>query len=232
VPLWQKPVKENNINQEFLSILSHDVRTLIHSIYTSTSLILDEPELDDETRRELLTMIAKENARLSRLFNNLICILQMDNGSISVKKSKVDLKKIIQRSIDDFKRDISKKKVDLQFLFQNEQYFYSGDELKLYLVFQNLIDNAIKYSNGSVVIKLENSENVYKIYIEDNGIGISEEMIEKVYDRFFTIKTEKSAPSPGIGLTVSKEIIKLHGGEIKIASELGKGAKIEVILKK
>ena len=206
--------------QQFISDASHELRTPVTVISGYAEILEKFGAQDKELLSESATAIRSEAEHMKNLFEALLFLARADQDKQSLDKLPVNVEMILQEVVDDFKNPRVK--------FLSEGNFeILGDESALKKMFGAILDNALKYSNDEVTIKLEIERNAAKIHIIDKGIGISAEDKRKVFDRFFRADKSRTKSdddkSLGLGLSVAKWIADKHGIEIKIESELGKG---------
>ncbi|MDO5479850.1 MAG: HAMP domain-containing sensor histidine kinase, partial [Clostridia bacterium] len=224
---------ENLIIQEkqFTSDASHELRTPISVILAQGEYLLDIAK--DEKEKELAGTIVDKSKQVSKLVSRLLLLARIDQNRQKFNKEKVDLGVIIDVAIDSMKELAAQKEI---LLFSNvpEGTIVDADESLLLSAITNLISNGIKYGKESGHVSVSASKNGDKteIIVADNGVGISEEHIDKIWTRFYRVDDVRNDEygSSGLGLSMVKSIIELHGGEISVKSQLGKGTQFRVIL--
>ena len=224
---------ENLIKQEkqFTSDASHELRTPISVILAQGEYLLDIAK--DEKEKELAQTIVDKSKQVSKLVSRLLLLARIDQNRQKFNKEKVDLGVIIDVAIDSMKELAAQKEI---LLFANvpEGTIVDADESLLLSAITNLISNGIKYGNESGHVSVSASKNGDKteIIVADNGVGISEEHIDKIWTRFYRVDDVRNDEygSSGLGLSMVKSIIELHGGEITVKSTLGQGTEFRIIL--
>ncbi len=224
---------ENLIKQEkqFTSDASHELRTPISVILAQGEYLLDIAK--DEKEKELAQIIVDKSKQVSKLVSRLLLLARIDQKRQKFNKEKVDLGVIIDVAIDSMKELAAQKEI---LLFANvpEGTFVDADESLLLSVITNLISNGIKYGNESGHVSVSASKNGDKteIIVADNGVGISEEHIDKIWTRFYRVDDVRNDEygSNGLGLAMVKSIIELHGGEITVKSSIGHGTEFRIVL--
>ena len=224
---------ENLIKQEkqFTSDASHELRTPISVILAQGEYLLDIAK--DEKEKELAQTIVDKSKQVSKLVSRLLLIARIDQNRQKFNKEKVDLGVIVDVAIDSMKELASQKGI---LLFANvpEGTIVDVDESLLLSAITNLISNGIKYGkeSGHVSVSALKFGDKTEIIVADNGVGISEEHIDKIWTRFYRVDDVRNDEygSSGLGLSMVKSIIKLHGGEITVKSEIGKGTKFRIEL--
>lgn len=224
---------ENLITQEkqFTSDASHELRTPISVILAQGEYLLDIAK--DEKEKELATTIVDKSKQISKLVSRLLLLARIDQNRQKFNKDKVDLGVLVDIAIDSMK-DLAAQKGILLSSNVPEGTIVDADEALLLSVITNLISNGIKYGreSGSVAVSASKIGNRTEIIVSDNGVGISEEHIEKIWTRFYRVDDVRNdeCGSSGLGLSMVKSIIKLHGGEITVKSSTGSGTEFRIIL--
>ena len=224
---------ENLIKQEkqFTSDASHELRTPISVILAQGEYLLDIAK--DEKEKELAQTIVDKSKQVSKLVSRLLLLARIDQNRQKFNKEKVDLGVIIDVAVDSMKELAAQKEI---LLFSNipEGTIVDADESLLLSAITNLISNGIKYGKESGYVSVSASKNGDKteIIVADNGVGISEEHIDKIWTRFYRVDDVRNDEygSSGLGLSMVKSIIELHGGEITVKSTLGQGTEFRIIL--
>ncbi len=215
--------------QESIGEMSHELKRPITNIKTLTESLLLGAKDDPDIRDKFLKNINDEIDRLSKLVNELLNISKIKSGRSSQQKKKLDLKLRADDAIKLLQSIADKNKTSLV----NELpagYEVFGDQEQIDHVVQNLLENAIKYSpeGSKVIVKAGPVKGSFQI--EDNGIGIAESEVSKIFDRFYRIDRTKNKGSSGLGLSIVKNVIDLHGGKIEVKSKLGSGSSFIVFL--
>ena len=224
---------ENLIKQEkqFTSDASHELRTPISVILAQGEYLLDIAK--DEKEKELAQTIVDKSKQVSKLVSRLLLLARIDQNRQKFNKEKVDLGVIIDVAVDSMKELAAQKEI---LLFSNvpEGTIVVADESLLLSAITNLISNGIKYGtkSGHVAVSASRISDRTEIIVADNGVGISEEHIDKIWTRFYRVDDVRNDEygSSGLGLSMVKSIIELHGGEITVKSTLGQGTEFRIIL--
>ena len=224
---------ENLIMQEkqFTSDASHELRTPISVILAQGEYLLDIAK--DEKEKELAQTIVDKSKQVSKLVSRLLLLARIDQHRQKFNKEKVDLSVIVDVAVDSMKELASQKEI---LLFSNvaEGTIVDADEALLLSAITNLISNGIKYGNksGHVAVSTSRIGDRTEIIVADNGVGISEEDIDKIWTRFYRVDDVRNDEygSSGLGLPMVKSIIELHGGEITVKSSLGHGTEFRIVL--
>ncbi len=224
---------ENLIKQEkqFTSDASHELRTPISVILAQGEYLLDIAK--DEKEKELAQTIVDKSKQVSKLVSRLLLLARIDQNRQKFNKEKVDLGVLIDIAIDSMKELASQKGI-LLFSDVAEGTIVDADESLILSAITNLISNGIKYSNesGSVSVSATKLGDRTEIVVRDNGVGIAKEHIDKIWTRFYRVDDVRNDEygSSGLGLSMAKSIIKLHGGTITVKSTPGKGTEFRIVL--
>ncbi len=217
--------------KQFTSDVSHELRTPVSVILAQGEYLLDIAK--DEKERELVQTIVDKSKQVSKLISRLLLLARIDGNRYKLNKEKVDLSVIIDVAVDSMKELAAQKEI-LIFSDVAEGTIVDADESLLLSVVTNLISNGIKYGNksGHVSVSASKIDDKTEIIIEDNGVGISEEHIDKIWTRFYRVDNVRNDEygSSGLGLSMVKSIIELHGGEITVKSSVDGGTKFRIIL--
>ena len=218
---------------EFLSHVSHEVKTPLNTIKSYTEMLIDTN--NRETILEFCNIVNGEVDRLASLINNLLQLSRIEMGSVTLSLTMTKTKEFIENA---FKIAISQKKRDIKYeiILPDKISPVNIDKEFMGISLINLIGNAIKYTpeHGRVTLRVEEDQEEDKIMIHviDTGIGISEEDIPKVFEKFYRSSDERvrDKPGHGLGLSITKQIVDLHDGEIKVISKKGEGSQFSIIL--
>lgn len=225
----QEIVRSNQIKDDFISSISHELRTPLTSIKGWSETLISGGYDPEETKLGV-GIIAKESDRLIGLVEEILDFSKLQQNEMKLSIGIVNVKVLLQEIILNVWAKAEKKKIHL--LLECEEGLYvKGDANRLKQVFLNLVDNAVKFSHEESSIelfasRLSNTEAM--IIVRDSGIGISNEHLSRVKDRFFQVDALNGGA--GLGLAISQQIVDLHNGKMDMASELGKGTEVTVIL--
>ncbi|MEO6730620.1 MAG: PAS domain S-box protein [Ferruginibacter sp.] len=209
--------------EQFTSIVSHDLQEPVRTIRSFLQLI--EQKLDDQPEAELKTYITKAikaASRMKELITNLLEYSQLDKSDI--KREAVNVEELLNEALQNIKTSVDAAGASI--VIEGEVETVYGDRIQLVQLVQNLVSNAVKFTNGQkpeVVIKSTEENGQVKFGISDNGIGIAESNVNKVFEIFRRLNSDKAFPGTGIGLAICKKIVERHKGKIWLVSELGKG---------
>ncbi len=224
--------KITDIKNDLINNITHEFKTPISTISLACEA-LNEPDLSREKSlfEKYTEMIKYENNRLRLLVENLLNTAIRENDKIEIKKSEVNLNEIISNVISGFHEKIKETNGKINLTFE-EEIIIKADEFHLMNIFNNLIDNAIKYCKEIPVIEiiLKKERKFVLIYIKDNGIGISKKNIQHIFDPFFRVPTGNihDVKGFGIGLNYVKKFVEAHNGNIIVDSKLEKGTTFQI----
>lgn len=215
------------LQTDFVSNVSHEIKTPITAIEGYATLLQD---CSEEEKAEYINKILLNTKRLSELVGNILLLSKVDNKAIGTKKTTYRLDEQIRQSIVMLEPKWSEK--NIEFDVDMEEIEYTGDESLMFHVWNNLIDNAIKFNpeNGFVRIKLQKNGGKIEFSIEDEGCGIKEEDKKHIFNKFFQSDSSHKAEGNGLGLALVKNILSMCGGEISVDNGWHGGAKFTVTL--
>lgn len=231
--LQQKKLSE--VKNDFINNMTHELKTPIATISLAIDAINNNQVKSDEEKFKTYTSILKEeNQKLNNHVERVLQMAMIDKGDLHLNKQEIDLVKIINSAIHTHKLQIEKQKAEVIFIHKLAEVYIVADELHLLTVFNNLMDNALKYSdkNCLIEIKLDLTIKNAIITIKDNGIGIEHSVQKKIFDKFYRVQSGNIHDVKGFGLGLSyvKSIIESHHGIITLNSEKGKGSEFEIKL--
>lgn len=217
----------DRLKSEFVMIVSHELKTPLTSINMSIDLLkesLSRKLTAEDT--ELITIAKDEINRLRTLISDLLDLSKIEAGKLEMRFSSVSPRALIESVSQYLKSQIADKGATLTVNYQDNLERIWCDDEKLLLVFSNLIANALKAvsENGRIDISAEISGKFVLFCVRDNGIGIPLSYQNKIFDRFTQVEDQKAARGTGLGLTISREIVRAHGGSIWVESSLGEGS--------
>ena len=219
---------ENEI--QFTSDVSHELRTPITVILTQAEYGKDSISSVEEAQKSF-GIIEKEGQKMSKLVSQLLTLARMERGRQKLNIENINLSELLEMIIET--QTLSAKTKNIKFVTKIMPGIYANiDEMMIMRVFTNLISNAISYGkqNGTVTVELFLQKNRVVCKISDDGIGISEDKLDKIWLRFYQVDPSKNGDNSGLGLSMVKKIIELHKGEVFVESELGKGTTFTIIL--
>ena len=229
--LSQSIKEQENIRKRLTGDISHELKTPLTNIQSHLEAMIDG--IWEPTEERLLS-VKEEAERLSSLVSDMQKLNKYDESSIKLKKDNVNISDIICFVIFQFSNLAKSRNIKIEYEKKNINLYCDKDKITQALV--NILSNAIRYSNEGSTIFIEEKlkDNKVIISIEDQGIGISEEDLKYVFERFYRADKSRTRATggTGIGLTIVKSIVSSHGGEVKLESKLGEGSKFTIILPK
>ena len=220
------------VRRDFVANISHELKTPIGGI-SILAEALAEANNDPELVKNFSERMQIEATRLSHLVQEIIDLSRIQDQNTMQNSEMVSLNKIIEEAIDQSKVLAGKRHVELNFASEEEVQFF-GDRKQLVMAISNLIENAINYSpeRTSVNVLLRKNNEVAEISISDQGVGIAEADIERIFERFYRVDSARSRDTggTGLGLSIVKHVISNHGGDIQVWSDPGTGSTLTVLL--
>lgn len=234
--LTQKKLSE--IKNNFISNMTHEFKTPISTISLACQAVADGDVVksDPESTKTFMKMIEDENKRLEVLVERILQSAVIDRGELKIKEELLDLNGMLTEIVNNAKFRVSNVGGEINLELPNEAIAVAGDKVHITNVLSNLVDNAIKYSDGKpeVSIVLMSSDSEIKIAVSDKGIGIKKEHIHKIFDNLYRIPTGNvhNVKGFGLGLSYVKAIVELHGWNIHVKSKFGEGSTFTIIINK
>lgn len=218
---------------EFVSNVSHELKTPLSSIKVLTESLLLQENLPEELYKEFLTDINSEIDRQTAIINDLLTLVRLDEKDKELNVKSVDLNDMIEKILKRLQPLAVQKNVEL-ILENNRQVNAEIDEMKMTLAMSNLVENGIKYNKekGKVIVTIDSGHDDAYVTVTDTGIGIPKEHFEKLFERFYRVdKTrDRSTGGTGLGLSIAHRSILLHKGSINVESELDIGTRFFITI--
>jgi PAS domain S-box-containing protein len=226
----RKAEESDKMKTAFLQNISHEIRTPMNAIIGFSGLLINE-KVTHESKVEYVDIINQSCNQLLSIVDDIVNIATIESGLVRLKNHKVMLKPFLNDIITSFELKIKQKNLTLHKKLENltdEDYIFT-DKVKLNQILSNLIQNAIKYTDIGF-IEIECNKNIDKIefFVRDTGIGIDENQLEKVFDRFYQVDNSltKKFGGAGLGLAITKAYVEIFGGEIRIMSLINTGTTV------
>ncbi len=221
--------EKDKIKDEFLANTSHELKTPINSIIAITNSLIEQGEGEiNINQKESLSLIISSGKRLNSLINDILDYSRLKEGKLSLIKSEFDLSKAIENILKEFKPVASKKNICISSDMDEALKAIYADKYRMIQVVYNIIGNAVKFSplNGNIFVSGYEEDNTVIINIQDNGIGIEKDKLHVIFNVFEqgNYSITKKYEGVGLGLSISKQIVEAHGGDISVVSEVGKGS--------
>ena len=217
---------------DLISEFVHELRTPLSSLSTATYLLL-RPEMSQEQRDQIIHNIHNETIRLNALASSFLDLARLESGRVQFRKSIFSIADLIYECKDVMASKALEDNIQIRVDSMERLPLLEADRDKIKQVLLNLLSNAIKYNhpNGTVLMRAEETETEIAIHVQDTGMGIPEEALPHLFQKFFRVREHESrASGTGLGLSICKQIISGHGGRIEVKSKLGSGTVFIVCL--
>jgi signal transduction histidine kinase/ActR/RegA family two-component response regulator len=226
----QKALEEARARSVFLANMSHEIRTPLNALIGFTEQLAHTPLHEDQ--REQLRAVELSADMLMDVVNDVLDFSKLDSDYISMQKQPFTLYQAVLDVINTMRGQAARKQLDLQFVFEgSQQQHVVGDMFRLKQILINLIGNAVKYTEtGSITVKtkLEPQDTVrasFTFSVEDTGPGMPPEALPRIFERFYQARSPRlDVKGTGLGLAITQRLVRLHGGDISVESEVGKGS--------
>lgn len=224
--------KIDQMKTEFIANISHELRTPLSAIKAYSETINDSVEsLDPATLKEFMGTIIDQSDHLTFLLDQLLDFSRMERKDLNLEKSNFNIIELIKKAKESNKEKYEQHSVEIELKLPEEAVMVNADEKRIKQVLINLISNAVKYSNKEmdekkVIVSLETEGDEVTIAVKDNGLGIEESELDKIFNKFYRIDSSLTyeVEGTGLGLAICREIIHEHGKEITVESSPGEGS--------
>lgn len=218
----------------FVAQATHELRTPLTNMRLCLESALDDQDSDPKVIREHFNTLNHETRRLERMVGEMLSVAQIEAGSLRLHQDDIRLDKIFEELQADYRQQATEKKITLTFELPPKLPVIQGDRDKLMVALHNLLGNALKYtpSEGKATVSVRTEASQLMVDVADTGIGISPEEQPKVFEKFYRAKDQRveKITGTGLGLTLAREIARLHGGDIVLHSELNQGSTFTLVL--
>ncbi|MDE7007532.1 MAG: cell wall metabolism sensor histidine kinase WalK [Lachnospiraceae bacterium] len=212
--------------QEFVANVSHELKTPITSVKVLAESLLAQQDVPSELYQEFMKDIAEEIEREDKIINDLLAIVKLDKSVAELNISAVDINELTEIILKRLRPIARKNNVEV-LLVSKREVVAEVDEVKMSLILTNLVENAIKYNKeqGTVEVTLDADHQFFTVQVSDTGIGIPQECLEQIYERFYRVDKSHSREigGTGLGLAITRNAVLLHRGSIKVESKEGEG---------
>jgi two-component system phosphate regulon sensor histidine kinase PhoR len=216
------------MKSDFVSNVSHELKTPLASIRAYTEMLLDGEITDPAQVRESFQTIASETDRMNRLIQNILNLSRLESGLVPVNKADLAVTEILRAVNDAIAPQAAKKNLSLQADLAPVFFRVNGDRDMLYQAILNVLSNAVKYTpeGGMIRVSTYLSNGSVVVEVADTGLGVPQEELQKIFEKFYRARhSGKTAPGTGLGLALVKHVIEvIHGGKVTVESEVGKGS--------
>lgn len=222
-------VLANEAHEQFLSSATHELRTPLTNIRAYTESLLEIESISPEQQREFFNVIYAEAGRLGRLLNQLLDIQQLEAGSMTVQSAPFDVLRMVHEIQEHISPLVEEKGLQLNCRIAPSLKTMTADKDKVTSCLVNLLGNAVKYTpeGGEIRLIAEQQDTHLTLTVEDNGIGIAEGELTKIFERFYRSQDDRvgEIEGNGLGLSFCMEVARLHGGELTVESQFNKGSR-------
>jgi two-component system phosphate regulon sensor histidine kinase PhoR len=222
------------IKRDFVANASHELKTPITAIRGLTETILDDSKMPEETKHDFIKKVYAQSLRLSSLVTDLMTISRMESDHQEKNFHSFDLVEVAKRSVAASKEITKEKQLDLKLELPAIAMNIKGDYQAISQLVDNLLDNAIKYTDmaGTILISIRSENRDVVLTVKDSGIGISPQLQQRIFERFYRVDKARSRElgGTGLGLSIVKNIAEQHGGSVSVESQPGLGSTFCVTL--
>ncbi len=221
------------LRRNLVANVSHELKAPLASVRGYSELMLDG-YINEKEKDNYLRIILDNSVHLSRLVDDLLTLSHLESGQLSLEKSLVSVEALVCWSFESVAPQGEAKGIELNLELESSLPVLYGDRYRLHEVLVNLLENAIKYTpdGGSVTLSVKAGDSKLIMEVKDTGYGIPEEELQHIFERFYKVdkSRRRSEKGSGLGLAIARQLIELHGGQIEVASEIGKGSIFRVYL--
>ncbi|MBB6216741.1 signal transduction histidine kinase [Anaerosolibacter carboniphilus] len=212
--------------RSFISAVAHELRSPLTLIKGFVQGIVDGT-VEENEQSKYLQIILKETTRLGKLITNLLDLQRMESNAYPIHPERFDICELIRRTLLKYEEEIERRRIKMKLDFEKDALAVMADRDGIEQVLANLIENALKFvdEDGKIGIGIQEKENKAWIAVKDNGIGISKEEQQVIWEKFYKVDKarNRNKEGTGLGLHIAKQIVERHGEQIQVESELGKG---------
>jgi two-component system, OmpR family, sensor histidine kinase SenX3 len=226
----------NKIRRDFVANVSHELKTPATSLRLLAESLVEILDEDPEQARFFAEQLKNETERLAQLIMDLLDLARLESEEGISNPTPVDVRRVLMLVLSRLRPAARQKNITLSWKRSGSTDLYTvrGDETQLISMFTNLVDNAVKYTppGGSVEVAAEPSESAVVVRVSDTGIGIPEEKLSRIFERFYRVDKARSKKTggTGLGLSIVRHVAENHGGHVTVGSVLGEGSTFTVCL--
>ena len=226
--------KVEQMRRDFIANVSHELRTPLSILRGYVETLRDEPKQTPGELRRILEVMARHSDRLNALVEDVLSLARLESPGIELHRTDVELPALLHSIMRDWEKRFAAKQLKSHLNFPANLPRLQADETRLQELIYNLLDNAAKYSKpgGTVFLRAETADDTVRLSVRDEGIGIPQEDLPRIFERFYRADKSRTSQQPGtgLGLSIVKHIVQLHGGTVEATSQLGRGTTITVVL--
>ncbi|KPK76503.1 MAG: hypothetical protein AMJ89_04060 [candidate division Zixibacteria bacterium SM23_73] len=228
--------KLEKVRKDFVANVSHELRTPLTSIKGFVEALQDGAISDPEQSSRFLSIISQHTDRMNKIISDLLQLSQIESKEFELKVEPFPVKELVEEVVYTLKRSADEKSQCMEINLHSSDQKVLGDKYRINQALTNLVDNAIRYTPEKANIKIESRDKGHfvEVAVIDNGIGIPQDDLPRIFERFYTVDKGRSRElgGTGLGLSIVKHIIEAHEGKVYVESEPGKGSKFSFTLKK
>src|SRR6266487_1963671 len=226
--------RTDQMRSDFVANVSHELRTPLSILRGYIETLIDDPKSSSQERTRILEVMDRHSKRLGLLVDDLLTLAQLESPDSKLQLSEVDLPKLFGDVVSDWEKKFAKKGLKVVLDLAPDVPTIRADAARLGEVLDNLLDNAVKYSpqNGKIHLQVELRGDDVALSVSDNGVGVGQNDLPRIFERFYRADKARSRElgGTGLGLAIVKHIAQLHGGRVKAESQLGRGTTVRVLL--
>ena len=222
--------KSEVLKNDFIANVSHEIKTPL-AVIQNYAKALKNPSLDNEVKNKYLDNLTEACQKLNGLITNILKLNKLENQKLLPEIKEFNLSNLLANQVLQFESLIEKKEIDLVCEIE-EDLFIKSEESYLEIIFNNLMSNAIKFSNpkGMIYVGLKKEKQNYHITFKDTGCGLDKETGKHIFDKFYQGDTSRSKEGNGLGLALVKRVIDIIGGSINVTSQIGEGTEFRITI--
>ena len=223
--------KSEVLKNDFIANVSHEIKTPL-AVIQNYAKALKNPSLDSETKEKYISNLVEACQKLNGLITNILKLNKLENQKLLPEIKEFNLSELLANQVLQFESLIEKKEIDLVCEIE-EDLFIKSEESYLEIIFNNLMSNAIKFSNpkGMIYVGLKKEKQNYHITFKDSGCGMDKETGKHIFDKFYQGDTSRSKEGNGLGLALVKRVIDIIGGSIHVTSQIGEGTEFIITIR-
>lgn len=219
----------------FVAQATHELRTPLTNMRLYLEMLLEGGGGEDPKKRaDALNVISQEARRLERIVGDMLSVSEIEAGSMKINRDDVRVNTVFQEMEVDFREQAAAKEIKIKFDLPPKMPVLMGDRDKIVMALHNLVGNAIKYTpaGGEVTVRATEEKGLFTVDVTDNGIGIRDDEREKIFEKFYRAKDRRitSITGTGLGLAIAREVVRMHGGDVTVRSQLDKGSTFTMTL--
>ncbi len=222
----------NQSRNDFVSTATHELRTPLANIKAYAETLATHDHIDIELQKEFCNIINAEATRLSRFVDEVLDVSQIESGSFVIDRRETELDRLLHNVIEHVRPQMTQKEIDFTFKLPPKLPKLSLDKDKFQAALVNLLGNAAKYTpeGGAVALEVEFKPTQIAFHVQDSGIGIAEDELSRVFEKFFRSDDERvtELSGNGLGLAFTQEVVRLHGGRVSVESKLDEGSRFSI----